>query len=81
MKGQKCFVGGNAAGLVLLDKHPLSCSFKEANLDLDFNKPVERSFFYPHVCSYRDCAMSGVSPVSWPPLCARNTIVSPAFLE
>lgn len=36
--------GDNAAGLVLLDKRPLACNFKEVNLDVDFNKPVERGF-------------------------------------
>lgn len=72
--------GNNGAGLVLLDKHPLGCSFKEANLDFDF-KPVARGFLYLYVCSYRDCAISGVSHVSQPPLCASNSIVSPASLE
>lgn len=73
--------GDNGAGLVLLNKHPLGCSFKEANLDFDFNKPVARGILYHHVCSYRDCAISGVSHVSRPPLCASNSIVSPASLE
>lgn len=73
--------GDNGAGLVLLDKHPLGCSFKEANLDFDFNKPVARGFLYLHVCSYRDCAISGVSHISQSPLCASNSIVSPASLE
>ena len=73
--------GDNAAGLVLLDKHPLGCSFKEANLDFDFNKPVVRDLLYLHVCSYRDCAISAVSHISWPPVCASNSIVSPVSRE
>lgn len=64
----------------MLDKHPLGCSFKEANLHFDF-KSVARAFLCLHVYSYRDCAISGVSHHSWPPLCASNSIVSPVSLE
>lgn len=71
--------GDKAAGLALLDKHSLGCSFKEANLD--FDKSVVRDFLYLHVCFYRDCAISGVSHISWPPLHASNSIVSPVSLE
>lgn len=67
---------GNIAGLVLLNKHLLGCSFKELNFD--FNKPVARGFLYLDACF---CAISGVSQFSWPSLCVSNTIMSPVSLE
>lgn len=56
--------GDNVAGLVLLEKHLLGWSLKEANLNFDFNRPVLRGFLYPQVCSCWDCAISGVHHIS-----------------
>lgn len=70
---------GNTAGLALLNKHLLTCSFKESNFD--FNKPVAKGFLYVHACFCRDYAISGVSQVCWCSLCASNSIISPVSLE